>query len=64
MLVVGSSLVVYPAAAVPARAVDAGAHLAIVNATETPLDELATLVVRGRAAEMLPPIVRAALGPV
>jgi NAD-dependent deacetylase len=62
MLVVGSSLVVYPAAAVPRRAVEAGAPLAIVNATETPLDELSTLVVRGRAAEMLPPIVRAALG--
>ena len=63
MLVVGSSLVVFPAAAVPGRALDAGAHLAIVNATETPLDERATLVVHGRAAEVLPPIVRAALGP-
>ena len=63
MLVVGSSLVVYPAAAVPRVAVESGADLAIVNATETPLDDLATLVVRGRAAEVLPPIVRAALGP-
>ena len=62
MLVVGSSLVVFPAAAVPRRAVDGGAHLAIVNATETPLDAVATLVVRGRAAQVLPPIVRAALG--
>ncbi|MDP8925126.1 MAG: Sir2 family NAD-dependent protein deacetylase [Chloroflexota bacterium] len=62
MLVVGSSLVVFPAAAVPQRAVDAGARLAIVNATETPLDERADMVVRGRAAVVLPLIVRAGLG--
>jgi NAD-dependent deacetylase len=61
MLVVGSSLVVYPAAAVPRRALDAGARLAIVNATETPLDDRAHVVVRGRAGEILPTAVRAAL---
>jgi NAD-dependent deacetylase len=61
MLVVGSSLVVYPAAGVPRRALDAGARLAIVNATGTPLDDRAHVVVRGRAGEILPAAVRAAL---
>jgi len=62
MLVVGSSLVVRPAAGVPQRALANGARLAIVNATETPLDDRAAVVVRGRAGEILPPSVRAGLG--
>lgn len=54
MLVVGSSLVVYPAADVPATAAEAGAPLVIVNAEPTPLDEAATVVIHGRAGEVLP----------
>ncbi len=54
VLVVGSSLVVNPAAGIPRLGLMAGAKVAIVNATPTPLDELATLVVRGRAGEILP----------
>jgi NAD-dependent deacetylase len=54
MLVVGSSLAVYPAADVPVQAVDAGAALVIVNAEPTPLDERAEVVIRGRAGEVLP----------
>jgi NAD-dependent deacetylase len=53
-LVVGSSLVVNPAAGIPRLALAAGARVAILNATATPLDGLATLVVRGRAGEILP----------
>jgi NAD-dependent deacetylase len=52
-LVVGSSLVVYPAAGVPIEAKNAGATLAIVNAEETDLDDFADIVVRGRAGEVL-----------
>jgi NAD-dependent deacetylase len=52
-LVVGSSLVVYPAAALPEVTLDAGGRLAIVNQTETHLDQLATLVARERAGELL-----------
>jgi len=63
LVAVGSSLQVYPAAAVPVTAVDAGVPLAIVNDEETPLDNLATAVVRGRAGEVLPPAVEAALAP-
>lgn len=54
MLVVGSSLVVYPAADVPAAAAEAGAPLVIVNAEPTPLDDTAQVVIRGRSGEVLP----------
>ncbi|MFC4174284.1 NAD-dependent deacetylase [Microvirga sp. GCM10011540] len=45
-LVVGSSLVVHPAAAFPAVAKENGARLAILNRDPTPLDGIADLVVR------------------
>ncbi len=45
-LVVGSSLVVYPAAALPVLAKQGGAALAIVNREPTPLDRIADLVIR------------------
>jgi len=56
-LVVGSSLVVYPAAGIPIEAKRAGAKLAILNAEETDLDELADIVVRGQAGAVLRDIV-------
>jgi len=43
-IVLGSSLVVYPAASVPAHAVQNGARLIIINRDETPLDAEADLV--------------------
>lgn len=52
-VVVGSSLVVYPAAYMPLHAKDAGATLAIVNLTDTPHDGQADLVIRGSAAAVL-----------
>jgi NAD-dependent deacetylase len=57
-LVIGSSLVVYPAAMLPEVTLDAGGRLAIVNQTETHLDHLATLVVRDRAAVVLDEVQR------
>ena len=60
MLVVGSSLVVYPAAEVPLAAVEAGAPLIIVNAEPTPYDELAAVVIAGKAGEVLPELKRIA----
>ena len=54
LLTVGSSLQVWPAADLPVWAVRAGVALVIVNDEPTPLDDLATLVVRGRAGEVLP----------
>ena len=52
-LVVGSSLVVWPAAGLPVAAKRAGAVLAIVNRTPTPLDEMADLVLRGEIGAVL-----------
>jgi NAD-dependent deacetylase len=57
MLVVGSSLVVYPAAEIPLVAVRSGAQLIVVNAEPTPFDELAEVVIRGKSGEVLPEIV-------
>ena len=57
MLVVGSSLVVYPAADIPLVALRSGAQLIVINAEPTPFDQLAAVVVRGRSGEVLPQIV-------
>lgn len=62
LLTVGSSLQVWPAADLPVLAARSGVPLAIVNDEPTPMDDLAAVVVRGRAGEVLPPAVRAALG--
>jgi NAD-dependent deacetylase len=51
-IVLGSSLVVYPAASVPAHAVESGAKLMVINRDETPLDQRADLTIHdsvGRA---------------
>ncbi len=56
-VVVGSSLVVHPAADLPLQAVRAGARLAIVNASETALDPYADLVINGQAGKVLPAVV-------
>jgi NAD-dependent deacetylase len=60
LIAIGSSLVVYPAAAIPATAKRRGARLIIVNRTPTPYDDLADAVLRESAGEVLPPLARAA----
>jgi NAD-dependent deacetylase len=57
VLVVGSSLVVYPAADIPLVALRSGARMIVVNAEPTPFDELAEVVIHGRSGEVLPEIV-------
>jgi NAD-dependent deacetylase len=57
LVAAGSSLQVYPAAGLPSLAVARGAKLVIVNDEPTPLDDKATLVIRGRAGEVLGPAV-------
>lgn len=52
-IVIGSTLVIYPAAYIPTYAGEAGAKLAIVNLTPTPLDHYAVIVIRGRAGEIM-----------
>ena len=61
MLVVGTSLVVYPAADIPLVASRAGAEIIIVNAEPTPMDGLAAVVIHGRAGEVLPELAYRAL---
>jgi NAD-dependent deacetylase len=56
VLVVGSSLQVYPAAGIPRLALASGARLCIINADPTPLDEAASVVIHGKAGEVLPQI--------
>jgi len=59
-LVVGSSLVVYPAASLPETAIRSGAPLIIVNNEVTPMDRPASAVLRGSAGESMSLLVRAA----
>jgi len=61
MLVVGSTLVVYPAADVPRVAVQHGAPLVVLNDEPTPMDGRATVVLRGRAGELLPSLASSVL---
>ena len=53
-IVVGSSLVVTPAADMPKVALEAGAHLVIINQGETPFDRVAHLRFHERAGDVLP----------
>jgi NAD-dependent deacetylase len=58
MIVVGSSLEVYPASEIPMMAKRAGAKLVIVNLEPTPADEMADVLIHANAAEVLPEIMR------
>lgn len=58
-LVLGSSLVVYPAAGLPIEAKRSGATLAILNREPTDLDPIADLVVHGEIGPTLGPVVDA-----
>jgi NAD-dependent deacetylase len=60
VLVVGTSSVVYPAAALPGIARRAGATVVEVNPEETPLTGEADLVLRGAAGIVLPELERLA----
>jgi NAD-dependent deacetylase len=53
-LAIGTSLVVYPAAALPEIALRNGARLVIMNAEPTPYDDLADAVVRDPLGVVLP----------
>jgi len=53
LLVVGSSLEVYPVAGLPLETVQAGGRLAIINRDRTPFDGDAELVVHAAAGETL-----------
>ena len=54
LLVIGTSGLVYPAAALPALARRAGTRVVVVNPQPTEVDAVAEIVVRGTAATVLP----------
>lgn len=62
MLVVGSSLVVNPAAQIPVIAKQGGAALVIINRTATPIDRLADVAIQAEAGPTLDVIANAVLG--
>jgi NAD-dependent deacetylase len=59
VLVVGTSSLVHPAAAIPEAALFAGAYVIEVNPEPTPLSGRASVSLRGRAAEVVPWLVGA-----
>ena len=58
MLALGTSLTVHPAAGLVDIASSAGAPVIIANASETPYDGIATVVLREPLSEVLPKLVR------
>ena len=56
-LVVGSTLLVQPAAHMPVYAKNGGAYLAIINLSDTPCDDMCNVLIRGKAGEVLQQIV-------
>lgn len=61
MLVIGSTLVVAPACNLPQLAVRSGAKLIMINQEPTPVDDQATLILRGDIADVLPRLAALAL---
>jgi NAD-dependent deacetylase len=53
LIIIGSSLLVQPAADMPLMTLKAGGRLVIINQEPTPLDYRAELVIRGSAGEVL-----------
>lgn len=56
MIVIGSSLTIYPAAFLPQLAKNAGAKVILINLEGTNKDDVADIVLKGRATDILPAI--------
>ncbi|CAB1062563.1 NAD-dependent protein deacetylase of SIR2 family [Olavius sp. associated proteobacterium Delta 1] len=57
-MIVGSTVIVQPAANMPFYAKNNGAFLAIINLSETPCDEMCDALIREKAGMVLPEIVK------
>ena len=57
LLVLGSSLIVFPVAWYPSRVLSTGAKLAIINIQETNMDNLAEVVIHEKIGDILPKVV-------
>jgi NAD-dependent deacetylase len=49
MLIIGSTLIVHPAAELPSKAKQSGAFIAIINLSDTPCDAMCDLLIREKA---------------
>jgi len=56
-IVIGSTLIVYPAAYMPIYAAQGGAKLVIINLSSTPMDAEAVVLIRAKAGEAMSKIV-------
>ena len=56
-IVIGSTLLVSPASYMPVYAVKAGAKLVIINLSSTPMDEQATVLIRGKAGDVMSQVI-------
>jgi len=52
-IVIGSTLIVYPAAYIPEYAYNAGAKIVIINIGATPMDSRAAIRIEGKAGEVM-----------
>jgi NAD-dependent deacetylase len=52
-VVIGSTLIVYPAAYIPMYAYDAGAKIVIINIGTTPMDSKAAVLIEGKAGDTM-----------
>ena len=57
-IVIGSTLVVYPAAYMPVYAVDSKAKLVIINLSSTPMDGQANVLIRAKAGETMSKVIQ------
>jgi len=57
-IVIGSTLIVYPAAYMPMYAVDSKAKLVIINLSSTPMDRQADVLIRAKAGEAMLKIIK------
>ena len=57
-IVIGSTLVIYPAAYMPIYATSYGAKLVIINLSSTPMDQEAAVLIRAKAGETMSRVIK------
>ncbi len=57
-IVIGSTLIIYPAAYMPGYATSAGAKLVIINLSPTPMDHQASVLIGAKAGETMSAIIK------
>ena len=62
LIVIGSTLIVYPAAYMPVYATEAGARLVIINLSATPMDQQATVLIRAKAGKTMSKVIQKLTG--